>query len=159
MITPELVAQIYEEVKKAYLKKDGTPFKREKTFWIKNLIKIVAKNLSLNKEVVEKGINNLIDNCYLMLTFRAEVYYRSIYLEKVRKLNKLLKKMRDLETFNDEVSQWVYGKRITRGVNTLTLTSEETIDHFIKDSEQWIEIARKISESKERINEVKKRNV
>ena len=154
MITPELVSQIYEGVKKAYLKKDGTPFKREKTFWIKNLIDIVAKNLSLNKEVVEKGINKLIDNCYLILTFRAEVYYRPVYLEKIRKLNKLHKKRRE-EIDTDEFSQWVYKKRITRGVNMLIFTSEETIDHFIKDSEEWIEIDERVSEKLRREGVIK----
>jgi len=90
-LTPELIARIYEEVKKAFLRKDGTPFKREKIYWIKNLIKRVAENLNLRKDIVEKAINKLIDNCYLIIDYRNEVYYRAEYLSEKRGLNKRLR--------------------------------------------------------------------
>lgn len=114
MLTPELVAQIYEEVKKAFLRKDGKPFKREKTYWIKNLIKRVAENLDLRKYMVEMSINKLIDNCYLLLDYRNEVYYQPEYLEEIRTMNKIM----------DELGK---GRVSTRGGYVNSLKNRETM--------------------------------
>jgi len=82
MLTPELVGQIYKEVKKAYLKKDGTPFKREKRFWIRTLINTIAENLNLKKDIVDIGIKKLINNGVLHMDYMNTVYNRPIPLWK-----------------------------------------------------------------------------
>lgn len=91
MITTELRKKIYKEVKKAYLKKDGTPFKRYKCFWIKTLTDIVAKNLSLNKEVVKKGISELSNHFFLIRDHMNTIHYFPKYEEHIREVNERLK--------------------------------------------------------------------
>jgi len=114
-LTPELVAQIYEEVKKAFLRKDGKPFKREKQYWVKNLIKRVAENMKLRKDIVEITINKLIDNCYLIVDFRDTVYYRAEYLSEIRDFNKRFKE------------SGLVGKVSTRGGLVESLKDRETL--------------------------------
>lgn len=68
---------IFKEVKIAFLKKDGTPFKREKKrFWVKNLVNIIAENLNIKPEIAEKGVRKLIDDSYLVKDYKSEVYYK-----------------------------------------------------------------------------------
>lgn len=87
LITPELITRIYKEVKKAFLRKDGKPFKREKKFWIKNLIKIIAENLNIDKEIVEITINKLIGYGLLIKDYKDEVYYYPEFEESMKALN------------------------------------------------------------------------
>ena len=89
MLTPELETCIFKEIKKVFLKKDGTPFKREKRFWIRNLINIVAEKLSLKKEVIEITINKLIDYGLLIKDYKDEIYYYPEFEESIKALNEI----------------------------------------------------------------------
>ncbi|GAI83602.1 unnamed protein product, partial [marine sediment metagenome] len=67
--------------------------------------------------------------------------------EKLRKLNKLHKKRRESE--DNDLSKRIYGNMVTRSVNMLNLRSQETIEHFIEDCEEWEEIDRKVKKELE----------
>lgn len=86
-LTPKLEASIYEEVKKAFLRKDGKPFKREKRYWIKNLIKRVAESSKLGKDIIKIGIKKLINYGLLIEDYKNEIYYYPEFEKSMKTLN------------------------------------------------------------------------
>ena len=150
MLSEELLTLIHKETEKAFFKKDGTPFKREKRYWIKNLITRVAENLNLRKDIVEMSIKKLIEDCYLIKDFRDEVYYRPEEQSETRALNKRLR---------------VLGRKVrTRGGYVESLKDRETLKKIgitkrLDPIEVWLLFCDKIFEyHNEKISNLNKEN-
>ncbi|MFW9973139.1 MAG: hypothetical protein ACFFDF_23350 [Candidatus Odinarchaeota archaeon] len=78
---------IKEEIKSLFLKKDGTPFKRVKTFWIKHLIQKVYEITNLDNKLIENEINQLIREGYLLKNYIDSIAYNFDFEESMDILN------------------------------------------------------------------------
>jgi len=75
-VTPETIQTIKEEIKKCFLKKDGTKFTNKKIYWINDLIKMVKPNLKqYDENLIIIIFHKLVDAKLLIKNYKDEIYY------------------------------------------------------------------------------------
>lgn len=81
----DLIPELIEKIKVCAVKVFEP--KNVKTKWINNLIKIVAKKMDIRKDIIEKGINKLIDYGILIKDYKDEISYYPEFEESMKALN------------------------------------------------------------------------
>ena len=81
-----ILEKIYNAVKIAFLTKKGIELKYEKRFCIEDLITIISKKRSLKEDIVRKYIEILIEEDFIFMKEKCEIYCDHEFSENIRAL-------------------------------------------------------------------------